>query len=139
MLLVRKPHDGLTLQSTKVVLKFARSFRVFCYEGLLVDSNREGSSHLKRAYAELDVVAEPDLCQEIGDRALSTCSEGALQDVDLVICLGGDGTVLHASSLFAQGAVPPVIGLSLGSLGFLMPFRACAPLPVASVQRFNVE
>lgn len=41
---------------------------------------------------------------------------------DLVITLGGDGTVLFASWLF-QKSVPPVIPFSLGSLGFLTPFR----------------
>lgn len=41
---------------------------------------------------------------------------------DLVITLGGDGTVLLASWLF-QSSVPPVIPFSLGSLGFLTPFR----------------
>lgn len=34
------------------------------------------------------------------------------------MCLGGDGTILHASSLF-QRAMPPVISFSAGSLGFL--------------------
>ena len=38
--------------------------------------------------------------------------------MDFVVCLGGDGTILHASSLFQQ-AIPPVISFSLGSLGFL--------------------
>lgn len=40
------------------------------------------------------------------------------QHVDFVVCLGGDGTILHASSLFQQ-AIPPVISFSAGSLGFL--------------------
>uniref|UniRef100_A0A7N8XDD8 NAD(+) kinase n=1 Tax=Mastacembelus armatus TaxID=205130 RepID=A0A7N8XDD8_9TELE len=42
--------------------------------------------------------------------------------VDLIICLGGDGTLLYASSLF-QGSVPPVMAFHLGSLGFLTPFK----------------
>jgi NADH kinase len=34
--------------------------------------------------------------------------------------LGGDGTILHASSLFATtGSVPPILSFSMGSLGFL--------------------
>ncbi|XP_055984419.1 NAD kinase isoform X1 [Sorex fumeus] len=41
--------------------------------------------------------------------------------IDLIICLGGDGTLLYASSLF-QGSVPPVMAFHLGSLGFLTPF-----------------
>jgi len=40
---------------------------------------------------------------------------------DLVITLGGDGTVLFTSWLF-QRIVPPVLAFSLGSLGFLTNF-----------------
>ncbi|XP_022835223.1 NAD kinase-like isoform X4 [Spodoptera litura] len=42
--------------------------------------------------------------------------------IDFIICLGGDGTLLHASSLFQQ-SVPPVMAFHLGSLGFLTPFE----------------
>ena len=41
---------------------------------------------------------------------------------DLVITLGGDGTVLFTSWLF-QRIVPPVLSFSLGSLGFLTNFN----------------
>ncbi len=40
---------------------------------------------------------------------------------DLVLTLGGDGTVLYTSWLF-QRIVPPVLSFSLGSLGFLTNF-----------------
>ncbi|KAJ7594642.1 ATP-NAD kinase-like domain-containing protein [Mycena floridula] len=43
--------------------------------------------------------------------------------IDLVVTLGGDGTILHASSLFSAGAVPPVLSFSMGTLGFLLPFH----------------
>lgn len=49
------------------------------------------------------------------------------EKIDLVITLGGDGTILHASSLFKVGAVPPVLSFSMGTLGFLLPFREQAP------------
>ena len=39
-------------------------------------------------------------------------------NVDLVITIGGDGTLLYAASLF-QHSMPPVIAFSMGSLGFL--------------------
>jgi len=42
--------------------------------------------------------------------------------IDFIICLGGDGTLLYASSLFQQ-SVPPVMAFHLGSLGFLTPFE----------------
>lgn len=41
----------------------------------------------------------------------------------LVLTLGGDGTVLKAASMFGEGECPPVLCFSLGSLGFLLPFR----------------
>ncbi|KAG5919060.1 hypothetical protein E4U42_006618 [Claviceps africana] len=43
-------------------------------------------------------------------------------EFDLVLTLGGDGTVLHTSWLF-QHIVPPVLSFSLGSLGFLTTFE----------------
>lgn len=41
--------------------------------------------------------------------------------IDLVVCIGGDGTLCWASGLFS-GAMPPVIAFAGGSLGFLTPF-----------------
>lgn len=38
--------------------------------------------------------------------------------IDVCVCLGGDGVILHASKMF-QGPTPPVLGFHLGSLGFL--------------------
>ncbi|WMV07161.1 hypothetical protein MTR67_000546 [Solanum verrucosum] len=46
--------------------------------------------------------------------------------VDLVVTLGGDGTVLWAASMF-KGPVPPVVPFSLGSLGFMTPFSLTFP------------
>ncbi|KAI3643270.1 hypothetical protein MP228_012825 [Amoeboaphelidium protococcarum] len=42
--------------------------------------------------------------------------------IDLIITLGGDGTVLYASWLF-QDQVPPILPFHLGSLGFLTVFQ----------------
>ncbi|KAF2838387.1 ATP-NAD kinase [Patellaria atrata CBS 101060] len=44
------------------------------------------------------------------------------EQFDLVLTLGGDGTVLFTSWLF-QRIVPPVLSFSLGSLGFLTNFE----------------
>lgn len=54
---------------------------------------------------------------DAGDAAPSA----RLQDkVDLTSTLGGDGTILHASSLFANAqSVPPILSFSMGTLGFL--------------------
>ncbi|ESO12411.1 hypothetical protein HELRODRAFT_187858 [Helobdella robusta] len=52
--------------------------------------------------------------------------DGAIKNleglVDFVICTGGDGTLLYASSLF-QKSMPPVMAFHVGSLGFLLPFE----------------
>ena len=52
----------------------------------------------------------PDLCWNQPDQ------------FDLVLTLGGDGTVLFTSWLF-QRVVPPVLSFSLGSLGFMTTFE----------------
>ena len=40
--------------------------------------------------------------------------------VDLIVTFGGDGTILHAASLFTTASsVPPVLSFSMGTLGFL--------------------
>ena len=41
-----------------------------------------------------------------------------VNNVDLIITIGGDGTLLYAASMF-QHSMPPVIAFSMGSLGFL--------------------
>ena len=49
--------------------------------------------------------------------------ESNLSDkIDLIITLGGDGTILHVGKMF-QNKIPPVLSFSLGSLGFLLSFR----------------
>lgn len=48
--------------------------------------------------------------------------ENQIQKINLVITLGGDGTVIWAASLFKDGAVPPVVSFNLGSLGFMAKF-----------------
>eukprot|EP00668_Euglena_longa_P011660 GGOE01014071.1.p1 GENE.GGOE01014071.1~~GGOE01014071.1.p1 ORF type:complete len:458 (+),score=82.29 GGOE01014071.1:102-1376(+) len=45
------------------------------------------------------------------------------RDVDIMICIGGDGTMLHVAKLIQNDIVmPPVMAFGVGSLGFLTPF-----------------
>lgn len=46
-----------------------------------------------------------------------------LSKMSLIIVLGGDGTYLRAVRLL-EGKTVPILGINLGSLGFLTPFRA---------------
>ncbi|KXS21844.1 ATP-NAD kinase [Gonapodya prolifera JEL478] len=50
------------------------------------------------------------------------CAVNADQ-IDFIITLGGDGTVLYTSWLFQRSQVPPIIPFHLGSLGFLTVFN----------------
>lgn len=69
----------------------------------------------------IKVLVEPGVSTELpGFTEFSV--DDASRYPDFVICLGGDGTVLHANTLF-QNSMPPLMAFNLGSLGFLTPFR----------------
>ena len=45
--------------------------------------------------------------------------------LDIIFTVGGDGTVLWGCSLLGTvGSVPPIVAISMGSLGFMTPFPA---------------
>lgn len=46
-----------------------------------------------------------------------------IEKTDLMITLGGDGTILHAVGMFNKKTVPPILPISLGTLGFLLPYQ----------------
>lgn len=73
----------------------------------------------------LSVIVEPQVQTQAHANGLyldTFSKHDELSEVaDFVVCLGGDGLILHVSTLFG-GAVPPVISFNLGSLGFLTPF-----------------
>lgn len=88
--------------------------------------------HFLVAEKKLTVFVEESVVEEnlghdpsfeaIKDQISVFCSAVDLANkIDFIICMGGDGTLLHASSIF-QNSVPPIISFHLGSLGFLMPF-----------------
>jgi NAD kinase len=56
--------------------------------------------------------------------------------LDLVVTLGGDGTVLWTGALLGTGPVPPLVPFALGSLGFMTPFPLdTMPAVLSSVRR----
>ncbi|MFN0084666.1 MAG: NAD(+)/NADH kinase [Blastocatellia bacterium] len=58
---------------------------------------------------------------QVGCAPLMTDREELREDVDLIVVMGGDGTMLGASRLV--GARPiPVLGINFGSLGYLTEF-----------------
>jgi len=63
------------------------------------------------------VYLEPDTADLIGKKP-STSKEEVASKSDLVIVLGGDGTLLNVASIAHPHEVP-ILGVNLGSLGFL--------------------
>ncbi len=62
------------------------------------------------------------LTQWLEAKNIATMMETIIPELDLIIVLGGDGTLLHIAELAAQHAIP-VLGINLGNLGFLTEFR----------------
>jgi len=54
----------------------------------------------------------------LGDGTAGVSEQELAQSCDLVVVLGGDGTILRALHRMG-GTVPPIFGINLGSLGFL--------------------
>jgi len=55
--------------------------------------------------------------KSINDDALKPCVE--MQDIDALIVLGGDGTMLRACHLCSTSNIP-IVGINLGTMGFLI-------------------
>lgn len=94
------------------------------------EASLEFGSHIHSTYPDVSLIFEHSVAQEIHESfrkpiyTIAHRPDGKstlLQDkVDLTSTLGGDGTILHASSLFASAhRVPPVLSFSMGTLGFL--------------------
>lgn len=85
--------------------------------------------HIRSKYPAMNVIVEPDTIEQLGREDPEMILAGPREKhllgskVDLAVTLGGDGTILHVSSLFDQDAVPPVLSFSMGTLGFLLPYR----------------
>ncbi|KAF6254992.1 ATP-NAD kinase-like domain-containing protein [Scenedesmus sp. NREL 46B-D3] len=60
--------------------------------------------------------------QQQGEGDGGGSSVDVAQQLDLVVVLGGDGTVLWTCHIFGNRSVPPLVPFNLGSLGFLTPF-----------------
>ncbi|MBK7864071.1 MAG: NAD(+)/NADH kinase [Archangiaceae bacterium] len=70
---------------------------------------------LRERYPLHTFLAEKALAEELGWPA-ATAEQ--LAGSDLMITLGGDGTLIHAARLL-KGKAVPILGINLGSLGFM--------------------
>ncbi|KAK8154474.1 ATP-NAD kinase-like domain-containing protein [Phyllosticta citrichinensis] len=110
-----KAHDESLISNTREVaewlLKQDENYKIYV-ENTLEDNklfDKEGLIAGNESYRKRLKFWTIELCQK------------RPQSFDMVLALGGDGTVLYASWLF-QRIVPPVLAFSLGSLGFLTKF-----------------
>jgi len=88
-------------------------------------------THLHTTYPSINIILEPESASEIHEQlpfpvytyasAPKNSTPQHLSDkTDLVCTLGGDGTILRASSLFSHAAtVPPILSFAMGTIGFL--------------------
>ncbi|KAF2715182.1 ATP-NAD kinase [Pleomassaria siparia CBS 279.74] len=91
----------------------------------------EYATHLSSTYPSINIILEPSSASELhadlpfpvytwDEPPWNATPELLSEKTDLVCTLGGDGTILRASSLFSHAAtVPPVLSFAMGTIGFL--------------------
>lgn len=110
VLVVKKIYDETVLGPFKEIIAWlieVRKMIVFVETNVLIDTTLAMDSFFQKYRKGLQVFK--DATDDLTDK------------IDFIICLGGDGTLLHASTLFQQSC-PPVMAFHQGSLGFLTPF-----------------
>jgi NAD+ kinase len=121
VMIVTKARDNMLVTLTREITewllttpRYGSELGVNVYvDAKLRNSQRFGAKSLIEKNEKFGAMLDywtPDLCWTSPEK------------FDLVITLGGDGTVLYTSWLF-QRVVPPVLSFSLGSLGFLTNFE----------------
>jgi NADH kinase len=117
-----KPFDLLSLRwpapPRNILITKKKSARA------ITESTIEYAKHVHSTYPSISLVFLPGSAAEIHEFLpfpVYTGDTASLPNiVDLVCTLGGDGTILRASALFASSpVVPPILSFSMGSLGFL--------------------
>lgn len=86
---------------------------------------RELAAWLRGRVAE--VRATPEQAAELGVMGVSAAE--LARGLDLTVALGGDGTLLYAASLLHDRRVP-IVGVNVGSLGFLTEIKQEEMFPV---------
>lgn len=88
----------------------------------------EFATHIHSSYPDTNIIIEPivgkDISSSLPFDTYAIASDSPTTDyhakVDLITTFGGDGTILHAASLFASACqVPPILSFGMGTLGFL--------------------
>lgn len=97
-------------------------------------------NHLHKEYPSINIIVNQEVADELikeYEDPKETCkfdstinhiiytgkNEDIVDKTELMVTLGGDGTILHGVSLFLNVNVPPVLSFAMGTLGFLLPFN----------------
>jgi NAD+ kinase len=97
----------------------SKAFQTVAILGLYSDSRVADPMTKLAEYltkAGIDVIALQDAAPTLGARAVQEAA--IVAEADLIIAVGGDGTMLHAAALTGSGKVP-LLGVNRGRLGFL--------------------
>ncbi|KAK2630047.1 hypothetical protein QTJ16_000867 [Diplocarpon rosae] len=92
---------------------------------LVTESLLEYAKHIHSNYDNVSFIVEPAVATQLHEKLdfpiyTTSVLEDLAKKVDMTTTLGGDGTILHASSLFStERHVPPILSFSMGTLGFL--------------------
>ncbi|AOA61588.1 Mitochondrial NADH kinase [Komagataella phaffii CBS 7435] len=106
-------------------------------QGHVLDAMVGLINHIHQELPSCNIILTEDIVKEIQDKLEDDSKSGSsmthslftgsMADIttktDLIVSLGGDGTILRAVSMFSNTIVPPILSYSLGTLGFLLPFN----------------
>jgi NAD+ kinase len=108
-----------TVRSEKVV-RVSRSVLLIAHTGRpdIADAARRAAHRLQAAGIEVRALAQE--AQDIGLTGIQHCDggPGSAHGAEVVLVLGGDGSILRAAEL-ARAASVPLLGVNLGRVGFL--------------------
>lgn len=68
-------------------------------------------------YSPADTLAK-NICSKLQEHGITVSINQIQEDQDILIILGGDGTLLHVADQAAHYSIP-VLGINMGNLGFL--------------------
>lgn len=100
---------------------------------------REAVTTLRRQIGSVQLDAEG--AQILGLTDLAVSDEDLATRADMVIALGGDGTILRAAGLAARAGVP-ILGVNLGGFGFLAELSTAdlpSALPDLVAERYELD
>ncbi len=102
--------------------------------GLVVKASNPEAVRLGGEIAKWAAGKGGEVCLEAGLADILECPSAVAQEkfpgeIDVMVVLGGDGTMLHAVRLL-NGHNVPVLGVNLGSLGFLTAITAKDVFPL---------